>query len=103
MTDRFHALAVATIRRIPEGRVATYGQVATLCGNPRAARQVVRVLHSCSENEQLPWHRVINAKGRISLSPGRGYELQQALLSDEGVEFRLDGSIDLQRFGWDGR
>ncbi|MBD3403985.1 DNA methyltransferase, partial [candidate division GN15 bacterium] len=75
----------------------------TLCGNPRAARQVVRVLHSCSENEQLPWHRVINAKGRISLSPGRGYELQQALLSDEGVEFRLDGSIDLQRFGWDGR
>ena len=102
-TDRFHALAIAAIRRIPEGRVATYGQIAKLCGNPRAARQVVRVLHSCSKKERLPWHRVINAKGRISLFPGRGYELQQALLRDEGVEFRLDGSIDLERFGWDGR
>ncbi len=57
---------VALIRAIPAGRVATYGQIARLAGNPRAARQVVRILHSMSQAERLPWHRVVNAKGEIS-------------------------------------
>lgn len=66
---------VTIIRAIPAGRVATYGQIARLAGNPRAARQVVRILHSMSQAERLPWHRVVNAKGEIS----QGIEQQLAL------------------------
>ena len=71
-----------------------------LAGNPRAARQVVRALHSSSGKEKLPWFRVINSKGQISLKPGQGYELQKALLEDEGIEFGLTDTIDLARFQW---
>jgi methylated-DNA-protein-cysteine methyltransferase-like protein len=80
--------------------VATYGQIAAMAGNPRGARQVVRVLHASSTKDQLPWHRVINRTGRISLPSGAGYELQRALLVDEGVKFGLSDRIDLDRFGW---
>jgi methylated-DNA-protein-cysteine methyltransferase-like protein len=88
------------IKKIPRGRVATYGQIATMAGNPHAARQVVRVLHSSSRKEKLPWHRVINSKGRISLQPGFGYEEQKELLLKERVEFDDDDNIDLKRFLW---
>jgi methylated-DNA-protein-cysteine methyltransferase-like protein len=74
-----------------------------MAGSPRAARQVVRVLHSSSEKESLPWHRVINRDGRISLGRGDGYELQKALLKDEGVVFGLTDRVDLNRFGWSGQ
>lgn len=101
--DPFSVRVVETIRRIPRGLVATYCQVAALAGNPRAARQVVRILHSCSAKEDLPWHRVVNARGTISLSSGRGYELQRARLEHEGVAFGIGDRIDLSRFGWSGR
>jgi methylated-DNA-protein-cysteine methyltransferase related protein len=101
--DSFTEQVKRTLRRIPRGCVATYGQVAVLSGNPRAARQVVRVLHSSAEKDKLPWHRVINSSGRISLPIGSGCELQQALLKREGVRFKLDGSIDLERFQWQPR
>jgi methylated-DNA-protein-cysteine methyltransferase-like protein len=101
MTRRtFHERVIEIIRSIPRGSVATYGQVAAMAGNPRAARQVVRALHSSSGKENLPWYRVINGRGKISLPKGRGYEEQRARLESEGVEFSPADSIDLKRFGW---
>lgn len=88
------------IRTIPEGRVATYGQIALLAGNERAARQVAWILHSSSAKEQLPWQRVINRMGKISLKRGFGYEEQKLKLLSEGVQFDEDDRIDLNRFGW---
>ena len=57
------------IKMIPKGKVMTYGQIAAYAGNPRGARQVSRILHSMSSSHELPWHRVINSKGGISLTP----------------------------------
>jgi methylated-DNA-protein-cysteine methyltransferase-like protein len=91
---------IDVIRKIPAGRVATYGQVAAMAGNPRAARQVVRTLHTSSRKEKLPWHRVINSKGRISLQPGSGYEEQKTRLLGEGIEFDGNDTIDFKRFLW---
>jgi len=89
------------IRAIPQGKVATYAQVAALAGNYRAARQVVRVLHSSSEKDRLPWHRVINSRGGISLKRGRGFEEQRRLLLKEGVNVSRLGRIDLEEFQWE--
>ena len=97
-SDTAHILEV--LKAIPEGRVSSYGRVAALAGNPRGARQVSRVLHSMSEAHDLPWHRVVNAQGQISLPRGRGFELQKALLEDEGVAVCAKGCIDLARFLW---
>ncbi|CAN5227092.1 hypothetical protein BH18GEM1_BH18GEM1_00780 [soil metagenome] len=91
------------VRRIPRGRVTTYGHVAALCGKPRAARTVGWALHALAEGNNVPWQRVINARGGISISKvGLPPELQRALLGAEGVEFRLDGTVDLRRWGWTG-
>ncbi|MHA1254651.1 MAG: MGMT family protein [Promethearchaeota archaeon] len=95
-TERLKAL----IKQIPIGKVATYGQIALYAGNPRASRQVAWVLHSSSRKDNLPWHRVINSKGRISLPKGRGYELQKKLLENEGVVFDEDDFIDLDEYIW---
>ncbi|MCX6578930.1 MAG: MGMT family protein [Candidatus Aminicenantes bacterium] len=88
------------IKQIPVGKVATYGQIASIAGNYRAARQVVRLLHSSSEKDNLPWHRVINKKGEISLPPGCGFEEQKHLLLQEGVVFDKKNRINLERFLW---
>lgn len=88
------------IKSIPKGKVATYGRVATYAGNPRGARQVVRVLHSSTRKDKLPWHRVVNREGRIALKPNYGYEIQKALLRKEGVEFGKSDTIDLARYLW---
>jgi methylated-DNA-protein-cysteine methyltransferase related protein len=89
------------IRSIPKGRVATYAQIASLAGNYRAARQVARVLHASSDKEHLPWHRVINSRGGISLRRGRGFEAQRRLLKKEGVPVDRAGRVDLVRFQWE--
>ena len=73
------------IQKIPPGKVCTYGIIAAAAGNPRAARQVAWILHSSSKKEGLPWHRVVNREGKISLKPHQGYELQKQLLEMEGV------------------
>lgn len=91
---------VAIIKSIPRGKVATYGQIAALAGNRFAARQVVRVLHSLSGREGLPWHRVVNSRGMISLPPGGGYEQQKRLLTEEGVVFDEGGRIDFSMYLW---
>ena len=75
-------------------------QIAALAGVPRGARQVARVLHSLSEGEKLPWHRVIGATGRISLAPGAGGAEQARRLKREGVAVGADGKVDLVRFRW---
>ena len=86
--------------KVPRGKVATYGQIAAYAGNPLAARQVVRVLHSSSEKEGLPWHRIINRQGKISLKPGDGYEIQKEMLEKEGIIFGPGDIIDLKKFLW---
>ncbi|WP_320174305.1 MGMT family protein [Maridesulfovibrio sp.] len=96
----FTEKAIEVIKAIPEGKVCSYGKVAALAGNPRAARQVVRILHSSGKKENLPWQRVVNREGRISLKKGQGYERQRELLEHEGVEFSLDGQIDLEIYLW---
>jgi len=88
------------IKHIPEGKVATYGQIASIAGNYRAARQVAWILHSASEKDNLPWHRVINRKGEISLKPGSGFEKQKQLLLNEGVVFDKENRVNLERFLW---
>ena len=100
MTSSFQRRITALIKRIPRGRVATYGHIARLAGNPRGARHVVWALNSSSEKEKLPWHRVINSQGRISLKPGQGFELQKALLEDEGVRFDKNNKVDLDLYLW---
>ena len=96
----FYDRVVKFIKSIPAGKVATYGQIADYAGNRRAAREVAYILHSSSEKEGLPWQRVINSKGRISMKPGRGYELQKRLLEDEGVVFDAEDQVDLEKFLW---
>ena len=91
----------AVIRRIPSGRVATYGQVAALAGREHAARGVSWILHSSSETAGLPWHRVIGGPGRISLQRGRGFEEQRRRLMAEGVAVGPGGRIDLERYRWE--
>ncbi len=88
------------IKQIPRGKIATYGQIAKLAGNSRAARQVAWILHSSSRKDVLPWHRVINSKGKISLPPNRGGELQKNLLEKEGIIFNRDNSINLKKYLW---
>ena len=100
--DSFNDRAAEAIRSIPRGRVATYGQIAAMAGNPRGARLVVWVLNSRSEAEKLPWHRVINSQGRIGLR-GEGARLQIKMLKAEGVRFDASGRTDLRRVQWQPR
>lgn len=92
----------ATIRRIPLGKVATYGQVAEVAGLPRQARLVGYALFNQDVDDDLPWHRVVNAQGAISYSPARQQadHLQRMLLEAEGVAFNARGCIDLKQYRW---
>ncbi len=91
---------IEVILSIPRGKVATYGQVARLAGYPNGARLVVWTLNSQRKRDDLPWYRIVKARGNISLPSGNGYELQKAMLIAEGVTFGTDDRIDLSRFGW---
>ncbi len=92
----------AAIRRIPRGRVATYGQIAEVAGLPRQPRLVGYALFQQEVDADLPWHRVVNAKGTISYSPARKHadQLQRVLLEAEGVVFNARGRIDLATYRW---
>jgi methylated-DNA-protein-cysteine methyltransferase-like protein len=91
----------AVVRRIPEGRVATYGQVASLAGLAGHARQVGYALHALPEGTAIPWHRVVNAGGGISLRSMPGSELvQRGLLEREGIRLDPRGRVPLARVGW---
>jgi methylated-DNA-protein-cysteine methyltransferase-like protein len=81
--------------------VATYGQIAELAGLEGHARQVGYALHNLPARSNVPWHRVVNAKGEISArSGGDSHELQRMLLEAEGVEFDAKGRMDLKRYRW---
>ena len=96
-----YELIWSVVKRVPRGRVATYGQIAELAGLGGHARQVGYALHNLPERSAIPWHRVINARGEISpRSAGDSHELQRHLLEAEGVELDLRGRVDLRRFGW---
>jgi methylated-DNA-protein-cysteine methyltransferase-like protein len=87
---------------IPRGHVLTYGEVARLAGMSRAARRVSQALRRAPKDLVLPWHRVVNAQGKISFPPdSSGFRRQKDLLEQEGVQF-LNGKIDLKRFGYQG-
>jgi len=90
------------VRLIPEGRVATYGQIARLLGSPHWARQVGYAL-AALRGDEVPWHRVVNAKGVISPRVEPGYEeLQRIMLEGGGIVFDEKGCISLPRFQWQG-
>lgn len=91
----------AVVRRIPRGRVATYGQVAVLAGLGGHARQVGYAMHALPKGSSVPWHRVINARGEISRRRRPGEELsQRMLLEREGVRFDARGRVALARLQW---
>ena len=91
----------AAVRRIPHGRVATYGQIARLAGLPGHARQVGYALHGLPEGTSVPWHRVVNAQGCVSpRSVGDWMFEQRRRLEDEGVEFDALGRLALPRYRW---
>lgn len=91
----------AVVRRIPRGRVASYGQVAGLAGLPGRARQVGYAMYALPQDTGVPWHRVVNAAGAISRRRVPGAELsQRMLLEREGVRFGSRGRISLEKFGW---
>lgn len=100
----FHRRVYALVRSVPRGRVVTYGQVAALLGQPRAARAVGQALRALGATaaKAVPWHRVVNAAGRISSREDGWSDLQRELLELEGVRFRK-GRLDLARVGWAGR
>ena len=88
------------VARIPPGRVATYGQIAALAGFPGSARQVGYALAGLPDDLDLPWHRVINAQGKVSpRSTGRFHELQYRMLEDEGIPFQRN-RINLGAYRW---
>ena len=91
------------VRKIPKGKVASYGQIAVICGEPRGARVVGYAMAACPESESVPCHRVVDQKGRTksafdTYAPGT----QRALLEAEGVGFREDGTVDMGKYQWDG-
>ncbi len=91
---------MAIIRSIPRGKVASYGQVAALAGSPLGARQVVRILHSLSRKEKLPWHRVMSSRGAIALRRGAGFETQKKRLESEGVQVGDRGEVNMRKHAW---
>ena len=88
------------VKKIPKGRVATYGQIARLAGIPQHARQVGYALHALKDN-RLPWHRVINAQAQVSARAETFFENEQRqLLENEGIVFDANHKVSLKRFGW---
>src|SRR6185295_17906270 len=103
VTESVPEMILAAVRRIPRGRVCTYGNVAEVAGLPRRARLVGTVLRQMPAGRGLPWYRVINAGGRISFPVGSdAYARQRRKLEAEGVVF-AGGRVDLRRYGWPAR
>jgi methylated-DNA-protein-cysteine methyltransferase related protein len=92
----------AVVRQIPAGQVATYGQIAELLGLYGRARQIGYALFRVAPESDVPWQRVINAKGMVSRSPQRegNDDLQRILLEQEGIVFDAEDRIDLKRYRW---
>ncbi|KGT94922.1 methyltransferase [Erwinia typographi] len=99
--DSFQQRVYQILAAIPYGKVTTYGDIARLAGSPRAARQVGGVLKRLPKGSKLPWHRVINRLGEISLS-GDNLDRQRQALLEEGIEVSPEGKIVLKQYRWEG-
>lgn len=101
---QLYARIYAVVRRIPPGRVATYGQIAELAGIPGGARVAGAALKACAPGDRVPWQRVIgkagHKRGRIAIHDPVGAAIQRGLLSKEGIRMSDSGHIDLEAFGW---
>ena len=97
-----HQLIYAIVAQVPRGRVATYGQIAQLAGLPRQARLVGYALSALAADNRLPWHRIVNARGRISERGDGGVaaRTQRKRLEQEGIRFAADGAIALAQYQW---
>lgn len=104
MTQDTYKHIYAVVKKIPRGKVATYGQIAALAAMPRAARQVGYALGAMPADINIPWQRVVNSQGKISMRrrnwQSGGDDLQKILLEAEGIEFDDRERIDLKRFRW---
>jgi methylated-DNA-protein-cysteine methyltransferase-like protein len=100
-TQGNYARIHAVVRRIPRGRVASYGQVAAVAGLPGHARQVGYALHALGPESDVPWQRVVNAQGEVSPRRMPGWDaVQRVLLEREGIVFDARARVDLARYGW---
>ena len=97
-TKSFFERVYEIVARVPRGRVVSYGQIAWMLGSPRAARQVGYAMRRCPE--ELPWQRVVRSDG--SIAGGGCEQLRRAMLKQEGILFRADGSVDIEACRWDG-
>ena len=95
--QRFYAL----VDSIPRGRVGTYGQIAREAGLPRHARHVGHALRALPTGSELPWYRVLNARGEISQRDSAGFRVHRELLLRDGVDVSPEGRVNLRRYGWD--
>lgn len=106
MEKDFYHQVYDLVRKIPPGKIANYGQIAQMLGKPHAARTVGYALNALRGNTcfpPVPWHRVINYLGKISLPPGGGFETQRDLLAEEDVLFDEDERYNLEEHRWDGK
>lgn len=94
----FTSRVITVIQGIPAGKVTTYGEIAKAAGSPRAARQVVRILHSMSQKYKLPWHRVVNKQGEIAIKNDEHTFMQGQLLEEEGVTVIAGKRVPLDTF-----
>lgn len=105
MSEDFYTQVYNLVRQIPAGKIASYGQIAAMLGAPQAARTVGYALNALRTRTVLPpvpWQRVINAKGKISLPPGGGFEIQRDILAYEEVFPDNEGVYDLDKYRWIG-
>jgi methylated-DNA-protein-cysteine methyltransferase related protein len=99
----FASAVYRVVKRCPRGRVVSYGGVAARIGQPRAARAVGRALNTLPDDTKVPWWRVVNSRGEVSIRGAeQGEVLQRVLLEREGIKFEPSGRISWQRFGWQG-
>ena len=102
MSSDFYERVYRIVAAIPAGKVVTYGDIARMLGRPRGGRLVGWAMRHCPEG--LPWYRVVNAQGRLSVTARYpdGRLMQQALLEEEGVVFDAEGRLDVVRYAWTG-
>lgn len=99
--SEFTKKVLKSILSIPQGRVATYKQIAMISGKPQGSRGVAWILHTCSTPYKLPWHRVLNSQGKISFEKGtHNFREQKRRLEKEGILLAMDGRLDLKKFQW---
>lgn len=97
----FTEQAIKVILSVPSGKVLSYGRVALLAGSPYAARQVGWILSGMTQSYELPWHRIVNAKGKISMRDPISYQEQKIRLEAEGIVFLDDDTLNLKNYMWD--